>query len=94
MNQSLNIMNILNNMFQGNKLEAPFLESKIPLIWNDVVGKYISERTGKIYAKNGVLFVHISSAPLKHEMMMNRVKIIGLLNEKLNQQVIKELVVR
>ena len=88
------IKNILNNLFKDSKLESKFLESKIPTIWSEVVGNYISERTSKIYSKNGLLFVHISSAPLKNEMMMNREKIISLLNDKLGEIVIKEIVIK
>lgn len=91
---SESIKNILNNLFQDSNLEPKFLESKIPAIWNEVVGKYISERTSKIYSKNGLLFVHITSAPLKNEMMMNREKIITLLNDELGKKVVKELIIK
>ena len=88
------LKNALSSFFKESKLESKFLETKIPTIWKEEVGVYINERTTKIFAKNNTVFVYISSAPLKQEMMHNRDKIIILLNKRLGSEVIKELIIK
>lgn len=88
------LKNIIGNLFKDSKLETKFLETKIPLIWHEVVGNYIGERTTKIFAKGSTVFVYISSAPLKQEMMHNRDKIITLLNQKLGENTVKEIIIK
>ena len=90
----LPLKKVIENLFKESQLENTFIETKIPIIWNEVVGKYISERTTKVYAKNSTLFVYLSSAPLKQEMLFNKEKIISLINEKLETEYIKSIQIR
>ena len=88
------LKNIINSLFKDYKLDSKFLETKIPTIWKEVVGNYINERTTKLFAKENTLFVYLSSAPLKQEMMHNRDKIISLLNERLGSEVVTEIIIK
>lgn len=90
----LPIKQIIENLFKDKRLESKYIETKIPLIWQNAVGKYIADRTTKIYVKQGTLFVYLSSAPLKQEMMHNKEKVITLVNQKLESDHIKNIEIR
>jgi len=90
----LPLKKIVENLFKDKRLENKYIETKIPLIWESAVGKYISERTTKIFVKNSTLYVFMSSAPLKQEMNFNKEKLIAVINEKLDSDFIKSIEIR
>ena len=90
----LPLKKIVENLFKEQKLEGKYIATKIPTIWADAVGKYIAERTTKIFVKNGVLYVFMSSGPLKQEMSHNKGKLISLVNQSLGSDYIKSIEIR
>ena len=58
------------------------------------MGKTISSRTTKLFFKQKVLYVELSSAPLKQELILAKVKILALLNEKVTEGTITDIVFR
>lgn len=75
-----------------SQLSAKVAEQKIINGWEKLVGKMIAKHTKEITIRNGKLFLHIDSAPLKQELFYSRDKIIKLLNEEASEEVIKEIV--
>lgn len=61
-------------------MEQPFLEHRILEAWPSVLGPTVGRYTGEMNIRDGVLFVHIKSAPLRQELFNCR----HLLVEKLN----------
>jgi len=90
----LPLKKIVKNLFKDKKLETKYIETKIPTIWEAAVGKYIAERTVKMFVKNRTLYVYMNSGPLKQEMTFNREKLITLVNEKLDSNHIKSIEIR
>ena len=41
-----------------------------------------------------MLYLHISSAPLRNELMMNRTTLINHLNDAVGSEVIRDIVIR
>ncbi|HKK43059.1 MAG TPA: DUF721 domain-containing protein [Bacteroidales bacterium] len=80
----------INEMNFSEKLsEAGVLNS-----WDEVVGKAISLRTKKIYIRDKVLYVHLSSSVVRNELLMLRQELRNKLNEKAGSEVIKDIVLR
>jgi predicted nucleic acid-binding Zn ribbon protein len=74
----------------GDKLtEAGVINS-----WEETVGKAISSRTTKIYIKDHILYVHLSSSVVRNELLMLREALREKLNQKAGTEVIKEIVLR
>ena len=90
----LPIKQVIENLFKEKRLESKYLETKVPIVWQSAVGKYIADRTTKIFVKGDVLLVYLSSAPLKQEMMHNKEKLVQLVNEKLEAELIKSIEIR
>jgi predicted nucleic acid-binding Zn ribbon protein len=70
--------------------------SEVGLInsWEEIVGKAISSRTSKIYIKDHVLFVHLTSSVARSELLMLKQALKEKLNEKAGREVIKDIVFR
>jgi hypothetical protein len=62
--------------------------------WDEIVGKAISSRTVKIYIKDHVLYVHLSSSVVRNELIMLRQALIEKLNAKAGALVIRDIVLR
>ena len=62
--------------------------------WEEIVGKAISSRTSKIYIKEQILYVHLTSSVVRNELLMLREVLKEKLNEKAGSEVIKDIVLR
>ena len=56
------------------------------------MGKAVALKTQQIYVSNNKLFVRLSSAPLKHELVMAKTKVLANINAEVGEDVIKEVV--
>ncbi len=76
------------------KHKDALLRHHIHQTWNDMMGPGIASKTQKVGFIRGKLVLSIDSAPLRHELHMNRDKIAARLNEKLGEGVVKEVLIR
>ena len=81
----------LNRMFQEYRLSRKFNETKVVSSWESIMGKPIASRTDKIYIKDKILFVKLSSAPLKNELLMSKNKIMELLEKEGAKGIIEDI---
>ncbi|MCF0197178.1 MAG: DUF721 domain-containing protein [Bacteroidaceae bacterium] len=72
-------------------LETPLLEHRIMYAWTDIAGENVSKFTQNTFVKNGVLFVKISNAALRHDLQMGHNDLTRRLNEKVGAQVITDV---
>lgn len=80
----------IREMNLGDKLrEVNVIES-----WESIVGKAISSRTSKIYIKDSVLYVHLSSSIVRNELMMLREALREKLNNQAGAELIREIVLK
>ena len=84
------IKDYIAEMNLGDKLS----ETSVLNSWEEIVGKAISSRTSRIYIKDNVLYVHLTSSVVRNELMMLRESLRQKLNEKAGKDVIKEIVLR
>jgi len=69
-------------------------ETSVINSWEEIVGRAISSRTTKIYIKDHILYIHLSSSVVRNELMMLRESLRSKLNEKAGKEVVKEIVLR
>ncbi len=74
------------------KLQSKFNESYLVTYWEKLMGVSIAQRTEKIYISKGVLFLRISSSPLRQELVLAKSRIISLLNSEIGEEIIKDVV--
>jgi hypothetical protein len=73
-------------------LEGRFNETYVVANWEKLMGKTIASRTEKIYFKEKKLFVKLSSSPLKRDLFLSKNKIIDLLNDSFQENVVEDVI--
>ena len=84
----------VNDMLKAFRLEEKFDETNLIGQWERVMGSPIAKRTTKIYISNKKLFVHLSSAPLKHELNMSRDRILVMLTKEFGKPIVNEVIIK
>ena len=84
------IRDYIKEMNLGEKLA----ETSLINSWEEIVGKAISSRTTRIYIKDHILHVHLSSSVVRNELMMLRESLRNKLNERSGSELIKDIVFR
>ena len=79
-------------MVQTYKLEDKLNETNLVHSWEKIMGTVVARRTTKLFISKRKLFVSLSSAPLRDELMQSRDKIAGRLNEEAGSVVIDEII--
>ncbi len=63
-------------------------------LWEQTVGERIAEQTENIHFEYGNLIIHVKNPAWRQEIHMKRFSIAKKLNDKVDEQIIKEIVVR
>ena len=79
--EAKSIASLIAEILRENGLEKPLMERRIIAAWPEVLGPTVARYTGEISIQNGVLFVHIQSAPLRQELFNCRFQLVKKLQE-------------
>lgn len=74
-------------------LETPLNEQRLLNVWKDVLGPAASY-TSNLYIRNQILYVHLTSAALREELMMGRELLVKNLNRQVGATVITNIIFR
>jgi len=89
-----NISEIISVLLKEQGLEDKLYENRLLNSWETLLGKTIGRATQKLYIRDRILYVNISSSVIKHELMMIRDDIVFRLNEKAGKKIIDKIVLR
>jgi predicted nucleic acid-binding Zn ribbon protein len=92
--KTISLAEALKDYVKEMKLEGKLNEVGLISSWEEVVGKAISSRTSKVYIKDQVLYVHLSSSVVRNELLMLRQALKEKLNERSGSEVIKDIVLK
>ncbi len=79
-------------MLKAYRLQGKLNEVTVVASWEKVMGKAVALKTQEVYVSNSKLFVRLTSAPLKHELVMAKTRVMDLINDEVGETVIKEVV--
>lgn len=85
---------LITKLLQADGIEGKFNEQQVAALWPQVVGNGVNRYTVERHVRDGVMYVTISSAALRNELMMNRSAIVKRLNEFMGREVIHDIVFR
>jgi len=88
----LSLKDCIGNLLETYKIQDKFDETSLIASWESMMGKAIATRTTKLFIKNKILYVTLTSAPLKNELNLGKTKIVKFLNEQAGKEVITEVV--
>ena len=84
----------MQQFLRRSKLKTGLQAMQLEDAWEMIMGKTVAKYTDKIHIAGTTLFITSAVAPLKNELMYQKVKIIERVNEALGEQVIKDVVIQ
>lgn len=86
---------VLRDFFEDNtELYEKMMEIRIQRAWGEVLGPMVLQYTRLIYVKDRVLYVSLTSAVLRNELLLCRERLVKSLNHYAGSSVIRDLVIR
>ncbi len=82
---------VIDHYLKNHKMYGRFKEQEVIASWPMIMGESISRHTKDISMYKGVLYIKLDSAVLRKELDMGKDKIVRMLNEHVNEQVINTI---
>ncbi|HBS53200.1 MAG TPA: DUF721 domain-containing protein [Flavobacterium sp.] len=92
-NQST-VGDVLKQIIQVNKLQPGMDQIDVKEAWQNLMGNGVNSYTKNLALRGSTLYVELSSSVLREELSHGKSKIIAMINEELQREVIKEVVLR
>ncbi len=90
----LNFGDAIKQFLEKSRLKTGVQALQLTEAWEKIMGRTIAKYTHKLEIINQTLFIHTHVAPLRHELIYQKEKIIERVNEAMGAGTIKEVVVR
>lgn len=85
----------LSDFFNENSaLKVKMAQQRVLRGWSELFGEGIARYTGNLYFNRGTLCVHLTSAVLRAELMMNKEELIKKLNDHAEIPVVQDIMFR
>ena len=86
---------ILRDYFEDNtELFEKIMESRIRYAWRQLLGPMVMHYTRTIYVRDRVLYISITSAVLRNELLLTKEKLKESLNKEIGNAFLFDLVIR
>ncbi|MBP6001348.1 MAG: DUF721 domain-containing protein [Flavobacterium sp.] len=93
-NEENSIADVLKQFIVQNKLESGIDVVNVREAWQNVMGNGVNNYTTEIQLKGSTLYVALSSAVLREELSYGKDKIIKMINEEVQKELVTHLVLR
>ncbi|MTI40379.1 DUF721 domain-containing protein [Fulvivirga lutimaris] len=90
--ETTSVGDAISDLLKQYHLQERFDENRLIHSWKKLMGATIANRTSKIFIKNKVLFIELTSAPLKKELSMSKAKIVSIFEKEIGKDIIKEII--
>ena len=64
------------------------------VLWKEIFGEAVARYTTQVYVRAGVLYVSLSSAVLRNELLSCKKSLLHRLNEEMGRLVVKDIILR
>lgn len=92
-NQST-VGDVLKQIIQVNKLQPGMDQIDVKEAWKNLMGNGVNSYTKNVVLRGSTLYVELSSSVLREELSHGKSKIIAMINEELQREVIQDVVLR
>lgn len=83
---------LIHKYLRQESLEGPLNERRLLDSWPQLMGPQIASYTKQLYIRNQTLYVHLSSAVLRQELLMGKDLIVRKLNQNVGAMIITNIV--
>ncbi len=91
---ALKLSELLPQVLAEQHLDRRLDETQAALLWREIFGESVARYTTKVYVRAEVLYVTLSSAVLRNELLCCKEALLMRLNEKMGRRVIKDIIFR
>lgn len=81
----------MHSLFKSYKQGDKYEEISLLNSWEKVVGKMIAQKTTKVFINKKVLYLTLSSAPLKSELRFHKLVLIDKVNSYAKKDLITDI---
>ena len=81
-------------MLREEGLETPLNEYRAQEAWGELMGPDIMRYTQRVQVRGGIMYLSITHAALRHELMMQRTTLMHRINQHVGAQVLQQIVIR
>lgn len=92
-NQST-VGDVLKQIIQVNKWQHGMDQIAVKEAWQNLMGNGVNSYTKNVALRGSTLYVELSSSVLREELSHGKSKIIAMINEELQREVINEVILR
>jgi predicted nucleic acid-binding Zn ribbon protein len=78
-------------LLRAYKLNDKFNQKLLIQSWPELMGNTVASRTTSLFIKDKTLFVKLTSGPVKKELMMNKSKVMTIIEDKFGKDVISDI---
>ncbi|HXK75883.1 MAG TPA: DUF721 domain-containing protein [Bacteroidaceae bacterium] len=90
---SIKVDLIVQTIMRNQGLEHPYQHVMIKKAWMEL-NPLITKHTREVYIQGDILYVKLTSAALRQELMMGRDDLVRRLNNEVRAKVIKDIIFR
>lgn len=91
-NDAFSIKDLMQSFIKENKLSKGMQKIKVEEAWNQLMGQGVATYTSSVKLQNKTLIVQLTSSVLREELSYGKDKIIKMMNEELNANLISKIV--
>ena len=84
----------LNLFIKENKLQKGLDKVMVKKAWEKIMDNGVNNYTTAVELRNDTLYVSLSSSVLREELSHGKSKIIDMINQELNKDLVKNIVLR
>ena len=81
-------------MLREEGLETPLNEYRAQEAGGELMGPDIMRYTQRVQVRGGIMYLSITHAALRHELMMQRTALMHRINQHVGAQVLQQIVIR
>ena len=89
---AIHVGDAIKELLKQYHIEAKYDEANIIGSWERLVGALIAKKTKKVFMRNHVLFVELTSPSLKHDLNYSKSHILELFQKEFGKEAVKELI--
>ncbi len=89
--EDITLKDALLAMLKSYRLERGYHQTRLRALWPRLMGPAVAGYTREIRLQGKVLYIHLDSAPLRHELSLGRDKLCELLNKELGEDFLQEV---
>ncbi len=82
----------LKELLKAYRIQGKFDATRLTSSWERLMGRPIARRTKRVFIKDRKLFVELSSAPLKHQLVLSKDIILDIFEREFGQNMVDDII--